>query len=211
MIYLSTIIYLVRHGKTDKSKLIDVKDDGELIGHTEVDLDESFIPEIKDLSKRLELERIKNVYSSNYIRTKKTAQILSNNKEIKTDKRLGERKGGIPNVEMTKEEFYKKQFDDPTFKFPEGESSGEIMKRTKEAIIDILKENKNEETLVVSHGFAITFLLKNWCDIELLDAARKIRRFKFKGKIIHEGVVNFIQCFKLIFDENETLENIEII
>lgn len=205
---MSTIIYLIRHGKTDKTKLVEAST--ELIGHKEIDLDESFIPKIKELSKKLELYKIQNVYSSNYIRTKRTASILSNNKEIKIDDRLGERKGGNPTMDITPEEYYKMQFDDPDFKFPEGESVNEIIVRMYSALKDILEENRNGQAIVVSHGAAITFLLRKWCDIQIIDVSKKIRRFKFKGKVIHEGVVSFIQCFKLTFNEAGDLDEIEV-
>jgi len=206
---LSTVIYLIRHGKTDKTKLLEANN--EIMGHKEIDLDESFIPKIEELSKKLELYKIQSVYSSNYIRAKRTASILSDYKEIKVDDRLGERKGGIPTMDITPQEYYKMQFDNPDFKFPEGESVNEIIERMYNALKDILNENRNGKAIVVSHGAAITFLLRKWCDIQIIDVSKKIRRFKFKGRVVHEGVVNFIQCFKLTFNENDEVEEIEVI
>lgn len=205
---MDTIVYLIRHGKTDKTKLVDGV--GELTGHKEVDLDENFIPRIEEFSKKMNFERIKNVYSSNYIRAKKTAKILSGIDEIKIDKRLGERVGGIPDFDITPEEYYKMQFDDPDFCFTGGETVNQIIKRMDGVITDIVDKNKGKESIVVSHGAAITFYLKKWCDVELIDVPRKIRRFKYKSNIIHEGVVNFIQCFKLIFDDNNELKDIHV-
>ena len=205
---MDTIIYLIRHGKTDKTKLINTGD--ELTGHKEVDLDDSFIPKIEEFSERMNFKRIKNVYSSKYIRAKKTASILSGREEVKTDPRLGERVGGTPNLDITPEEYYKMQFDDPDFCFPGGETVNQIIKRMEAAITDIVNEHKGEESMIVSHGAAITFYLRKWCNIEITDVQKKIRRFEYNGKVIHEGVVNFIQCFKLIFDENNNLKNIEV-
>ena len=205
---METIIYLIRHGKTDKSKMVDCG--GELTAHKEVDLDESFIPKIEEFSNKMNLKKIKNVYSSNYIRAKKTAKILSGNNEIKIDSRLGERVGGTPNLDITPEEYYKMQFDNPDFCFPGGETVNQIIKRMDDSITDIINENKGGEAMIVSHGAAITFYLKKWCNIEITDVQKKIRRFEFNGKVIHEGVVNFIQCFKLTFDENNEVKNIEV-
>lgn len=206
---MSTVIYLIRHAKVDKTKV--VQNTGELEGNQEADIDESFIPQIEELSDRLKLYEVNNFYSSNYIRAKRTAEILSKGKEVKIDSRLGERKGGIPNLDITPQEYYKMQIDNPGFKFPEGESVNEIMDRMYGAIADIIKENRGKEVAVISHGASITFLLMKWCKVQVTDVQKKNRRFEFNGKVIHEGVVNNIMCFKLTFDNNNQIENIEVI
>ena len=204
---MDTVIYLIRHGKTDKTKLVDGS--GELTGHKEVDLDDSFIPKIEEFSEKMNFKDIKNVYSSKYVRARKTAEILSGKSDINIDDRLGERLGGIPNLDITPEEYYKMQFDNPDFCFPEGETVNQIIKRMDEAINDIIEKNRGEESIVVSHGAAITFYLRKWCNIEITNVEKKIRRFEYNGNVIHEGVVNFIQCFKLIFNDNKVI-NIEV-
>lgn len=205
---MDSIIYLIRHGKTDKTKLVNTGD--ELTEHKEVDLDDNFIPKIEEFSERMNFKKVKNVYSSNYIRAKRTASILSGKDDIKIDDRLGERKGGIPNLDITPEEYYKMQFDNPDYCFPGGETVNQIIKRMDEAINDIINNHKGEETMVVSHGAAITFYLKKWCNVEITDVQKKIRRFEYNGEVIHEGVVNFIQCFKLTFGDNNELKKIEV-
>lgn len=205
---MDTVIYLIRHGKTDKTKLVDGS--GELTGHKEVDLDDSFIPKIEEFSEKMNFKDIKNVYSSKYVRARKTAEILSGKSNINIDDRLGERLGGIPNLDITPEEYYKMQFDNPDFCFPEGETVNQIIKRMDEAINDIIEKNRWEESIVVSHGAAITFYLRKWCNIEITNVEKKIRRFEYNGNVIHEGVVNFIQCFKLIFNDNNQVINIEV-
>lgn len=206
--YMDTVIYLIRHGKTDKTKLVDGS--GELTGHKEVDLDDGFIPKIEEFSEKMNFKDIKNVYSSKYVRARKTAEILSGKSDINIDDRLGERLGGIPNLDITPEEYYKMQFDNPDFCFPEGETVNQIIKRMDEAINDIIEKNRGEESIVVSHGAAITFYLRKWCNIEITNVEKKIRRFEYNGNVIHEGVVNFIQCFKLIFNDNNQVINIEV-
>ena len=205
---MDTVIYLIRHGKTDKTKLADGS--GELTGHKEVDLDDSFIPKIEEFSEKMNFKDIKNVYSSKYVRARKTAEILSGKSDINIDDRLGERIGGTPNLDITPEEYYKMQFDNPDYCFPGGETVNQIIKRMDEAINDIVTNNRGEETIIVSHGAAITFYLRKWCNIELIDVQKKIRRFEYNGKVIHEGIVNFIQCFKLTFDDNNKVTNIEV-
>ena len=205
---MDTVIYLIRHGKTDKTKLVDGS--GELTGHKEVDLDDSFIPKIEEFSKKMNFKDIKNVYSSKYVRARKTAEILSGKSNINIDDRLGERLGGIPNLDITPEEYYKMQFDNPDFCFPEGETVNQIIKRMDDAINDIVEKNRGEESIVVSHGAAITFYLRKWCNIEITNVEKKIRRFEYNGNVIHEGVVNFIQCFKLTFNDKNQVINIEV-
>ena len=205
---MEAIIYLVRHGKTDKKNW--VKNDNEIQESNALDLAESFIPKIEEASKKLGLYEIENVYSSNFLRARRTAKILCPNSDVKIDNRLGERVGGTPNIDITPQEYYKRQMDDIHYKFPDGESVYEIMTRMYDAISDILKECSGSEALVVSHGAAITFLLKKWCNVEVIDVPNKIRRFEFKGNVIHEGVVNFVQCFKLTFDDNN-LKDIQVI
>ena len=205
---MDTVIYLIRHGKTDKTKLVDGS--GELTGHKEVDLDDSFIPKIEEFSEKMNFKDIKNVYSSKYVRARKTAEILSGKSDINIDDRLGERLGGIPNLDITPEEYYKMQFDNPDFCFPEGETVNQIIKRMDEAINDIVEKNRGEESIVVSHGAAITFYLRKWCNIEITNVEKKIRRFEYNGNVIHEGVVNFIQCFKLTFNDKNQVINIEV-
>ena len=205
---MDTVIYLIRHGKTDKTKLVDGS--GELTGHKEVDLDDSFIPKIEEFSEKMNFKDIKNVYSSKYVRARKTAEILSGKSDINIDDRLGERLGGIPNLDITPEEYYKMQFDNPDFCFPEGETVNQIIKRMDEAINDIIEKNRGKESIVVSHGAAITFYLRKWCNIEITNVEKKIRRFEYNGNVIHEGVVNFIQCFKLTFNDKNQVINIEV-
>lgn len=205
---METIVYLIRHGKTDKTKLVDGA--RELMGQKEVDLDESFIPKIEEFSDRMNFKDIKNVYSSKFVRAIKTAKILSGKDDINIDERLGERIGGISNLDITPEEYYKMQFDNPDFCFPGGETVNQIIDRMDKAINDIIENNRGKEAIVVSHGAAITFYMRKWCNIEITDVQKKIRRFEYKGNIIHEGVVNFIQCFKLTFDDNNEVVNIEV-
>ena len=53
---MDTVIYLIRHGKTDKTKLVDGS--GELTSHKEVDLDDSFIPKIEEFSEKMNFKDI---------------------------------------------------------------------------------------------------------------------------------------------------------
>ena len=143
---METIVYLIRHGKTDKTKFVDGA--VELMGQKEVDLDESFIPKIKEFSDRMNFKDIENVYSSKFVRAIKTAKILSGRDDVNVDERLGERIGGIPNLDINPEEYYKMQFDNPDYCFPGGETVNQIIDRMDNAINDIVEKKKEEKLLL---------------------------------------------------------------
>ena len=75
--------------------------------------------------------------------------------------------------------FERKQFLDEDYKIVGGESQREVRKRMKSAIMQILNENQEKKIVIVSHGTAISFLLKEWCDIELVE--EKLQ-YNFNGK-----------------------------
>ena len=74
-----------------------------------------------------------------------------------------------------------------------------------EAINKILKDYKNKRILVVSHATAISFLLKNWCNVSIEDDKLK---YTYKDNILLHGYLNYLETFKLEFAENN-LYNIE--
>ena len=66
-------------------------------------------------------------------------------------------------------------------------------------IIKVLKEYKNKRIAIVSHATAITYLLKKWCDIEMLD--NKLR-YSFNNNILLNDNFDYCEIFKLEFDNN---------
>ena len=73
-------------------------------------------------------------------------------------------------------------------------------------ITKILDENKNRRIAIVSHATAISYLLKKWCDIEIVDDKL---RYCFNDKILLDGYFNYCETFKLEFDDNNRIINIE--
>ena len=57
----------------------------------------------------------------------------------------------------------------------------EVRNRMFSAITKILNDNKGKNIAIVSHGTAISYLLKKWCDIEIIDDKL---RYCFNGKIL---------------------------
>ena len=61
------------------------------------------------------------------------------------------------------------------------------------AIIKILNDNKNKRIAIVSHGTAISYLLQEWCDIELKKEEKL--KFTFKDKeIVNKKIEYYIGC-----------------
>ena len=196
-----TIIYLTRHSIPEKIKDLN----NTLKQNKEIKLSEEGKKKAKEFFKKDEFKNIKRVYTSDYTRTKETGKILN---EITIDNRLGERIPGIPDTSLTPAEYYYKQIQNKKFKFKNGESREEIEKRMNDAIEEIINNNKNEEILVVTHGASMTFLLMKFCNIEMTNIEKKIRKIKFKNKIIFENKFDFLETFKLTFDEKNEIVDI---
>ena len=65
---------------------------------------------------------------------------------------------------------------------------------------------KVKKIAMVSHGTAILYLLMKWCNVDLVN---DMFRIIFNGKIIFEGNLDYCETFKLEFDDNNKLINIE--
>ena len=70
----------------------------------------------------------------------------------------------------------------------------------------ILNENKNKRIAIVSHATAISYLLKKWCNINIVDDEL---RYNFNNNVIFDGYFNYCETFKLEFDDNNELVDIK--
>ena len=79
-----------------------------------------------------------------------------------------------------------------------------------EVLDEILSNDKGKKVAVFTQGYAITFLLLNWCKLEEIreDNGSHILKYSFNNKIIFDKKINLPEVFKLTFDE-EKLINIE--
>ncbi len=202
-----TTIYLIRHSKTFKpnnelnsddlqvqNEKYSLSIEGEKIAHEKFN--------------NSEFDSINILYSSNYVRAIQTAKYLSekNNLDINVLSELGERKFGIKAWDELPEQFERKQFLDENYKIGNGENQKEVRERMFNAITKILNSNKNKTIAVISHATAISYLLKEWCDINVVNDKL---RYKYNDNIILDGYFNYCETFKLSFDENNNLINIE--
>lgn len=152
-----------------------------------------------------EFKDIDTIWSSDYVRAMSTAKYFAYNNDLKVniDYRLGERIHGINDWSELPKDFEIKQFADENYKIGYGESRKEVKERMLEVINELLNEYKDKKILVVCHLTCLAFLLSNWIDISFAGP------YKFKDKIILEDKFNFCESFKLTFDENNKLLDIE--
>ena len=205
-----TTIYLIRHSKTMKVNN-EFNNDNLQIQNEKQFLSIEGEQIAQNKLNNTELDNIDVLFSSNYVRTMQTAKYLAekNNLEIKVISDLGERKFGIDSWEQLPENFERKQFLDENYKIGNGESQKEVRERMYSTIINILNEYNNKRVTIISHATAISYLLKKWCDIQLVDDKL---RYIFNNKILLDGYFNYCETFKLEFDNNNliNIENIKL-
>lgn len=202
-----TTIYLIRHSKSLKVNNSLNTDDLQIQNEkSSLSIEGEKIAQEK--LNNSELSNIDVLYASNYVRTIQTAKYIANknNLDINIVSDLGERKFGISTWEELPNGFERKQFLDENYKIGDGESQKEVSNRMYSVIMKILEENKNKRIAIVSHATAISYLLKKWCDIQIVDDKL---RYSFNNNIILDGYFNYCETFKLVFDDKNKIINIE--
>lgn len=196
-----TTVYFMRHSETLKPQNIKNADTLQL-------QNEKWILTVKgeniakEKSEVSELEKFDHVYASNYVRAISTAKYFTDN-EIKIDERFGERKFGINNWDELPSGFGEKQFKDFDYKLENGESINEVILREESALTEILKIHKGEKVLIVGHSTALASLFSKWCEISYTGP------YKYNDREFFDGKWNYCETFKLEFDDNNNLVNIE--
>lgn len=202
-----TTIYLIRHSKPLKVNNTFNNDSLQIQNEkSSLSIEGEQIAQEK-LNKN-EFDNIDILFSSNYVRAIQTAKYLStkDDLEINVISDLGERKFGINSWNELPESFERKQFLDENYKIGNGESQKEVSNRMYSTIMKILRENKNKRIAIVSHATAISYLLKKWCDIQVVDDKLK---YSFNNNILLNGYFNYCENFKLEFDDNYELISIQ--
>ena len=202
-----TTIYLIRHSKPLKiNNTFNI--DNLQIQNEKQSLSIEGEQIAQDKLNNIELDNIDIIFSSSYVRTIQTAKYLAekNNLEINIVSNLGERKFGIDSWKQLPENFEKKQFLDENYKIGNGESQKEVRERMYSTIMQILKLHENKRIVIVSHATAISYLLKKWCDINIVD--NKLR-YSFNNNVLLDGYFNYCETFKLEFDDNKNIVDIE--
>jgi broad specificity phosphatase PhoE len=197
-----TTIYLIRHSKPQKINK-EAKDDLQTLNER-VPLSTEGEQIAKEKLSNSEFNNIDAVYSSNYERAIQTANYLFDKVTIIDS--LGERRFGIKSWDELPQDFERNQLLDDNYKLKDGESQKEVRERMYKALLEILNNNKGKRVAIVSHGTAISFLLKIWCDINIENDKIK---YIYKDKILLNNYFDYCETFKLEFDQNNNLLNIE--
>lgn len=200
-----TTIYLMRHSVALKNINNDYNNDSLQLQNEKMPLSIEGEELASNISKEEELQSIDVVISSNYVRAMSTAKYISNanNVNLIVNSAFGERKFGVNSWDELPTDFGLRQNNDENYKMGDGESQKEVRERVYRALIDVIDEYKDKRVVIVSHGSAILWLLKQWCKVDLVD-----KYVTFNDKIILEDNVFNCTTFKLEFDYNK-LVNIE--
>lgn len=147
-------LYIVRHGQTDWNvkKLLQ--------GATDIELNEEGIKQAKELSKKLDLDKIDICFCSPLKRTRQTANILLGDKvKVIYDDMIVERGFGDYEGKPINFDFIVPQWD---YKLNDSshniESIQDCLLRAEKFIDKIKKEYPNKTILIISHGSFIKAL-----------------------------------------------------
>lgn len=202
-----TTVYLIRHSKS-------LKVNNDLNNYDlQIQNEKSCLSvEGEDIARerlsKIEFDNIDILFSSNYVRAIQTAKYLAvkNNIEINVISNLGERKFGISSWNELPENFERKQFIDENYKIGNGESQKEVTDRMYNVIMKIINSNKDKKIAIVSHATAITYLLKKWCDIKIVDDKF---RYSYNNKVLLDGYFDYCETFKLELDDDNKVIDIK--
>lgn len=204
MMFMTTI-YLMRHSIALKNINNDCNNDSLQLQNEKMPLSIEGEELASNISKESELQNIDVVISSNYVRAMSTAKYISNanNVNLIVNSAFGERKFGINSWDELPTDFGLRQNNDENYKVGDGESQKEVRERVYKALMDVIDKYKDKRIVIVSHGSAILWLLKQWCNVNL-----KNKCITFNDKlIIYDNIFNYT-TFKLEFDDNK-LVNID--
>ena len=196
-----TIVYFMRHSEALKFNNINNNDKLQ-IQNEKWPLTINGENLANEKSKNQEFSNLDVVYSSNYVRAISTAKYFTNDK-VNIDEGFGERKFGVNNWDELPANFGEKQFEDFDYKIKNGESLNEVIIRETNSLNRILKEHKNQKILVVGHSTALASLFSKWCKVSYTGS------YKFNENEFFDGKWNHCETFKLTFDEDDNLINIE--
>lgn len=201
-----TTLYLVRHSEPFKiHRGIEDVNESILFSNIKTPLSVNGEKLAEKISKSDEFNDLDVVWSSNYVRTMSTAKYFAykNNLKVNVSDKFSERIHGVNSWDELPSDFEMHQFEDENYKIGDGESQKEVRDRLLNAINSLLNEYRNKRILVVGHSTATAYLLGNWCEISYTD------NYKFNDEIFFDGKWNYCETFKLEFDDNNDLINIE--
>ncbi|MCM8782010.1 MAG: histidine phosphatase family protein [Candidatus Omnitrophica bacterium] len=163
-------LYIIRHGEsTWNSK-------NRIQGNSNPPLSRLGMVQAKLLAKRFRKIKIDKIYSSPFLRSLQTAQIIAKVLKLKVVKRgalkevgLGEWEGKSPDeIDRLYDNNYQRwlRYGPTKIKIPGAENIASFRKRVKRVFYDIIKENKDRDILVVTHGGVIAAFLAHLLDAD---------------------------------------------
>ncbi|MCL6472088.1 MAG: alpha-ribazole phosphatase [Firmicutes bacterium] len=158
-------LYLIRHGETKLNK------EFKFIGATDVALSDRGLDQAKAVAERLQGEKIKAIYSSDLIRARQTADIISLACSVPVNLTSGLREIDFGYWERLSydeidarypDEFRAWRKDPAGIQIPGGETWEAFKKRVLSAVNSIIKSEKEGHIAVVSHGGPIKMLISHY-------------------------------------------------
>ena len=208
---IKTIVYLIRHSvRFNSNNIVQYNtNQNKTLKNEKIILSVEGEKRAEILSREKELQNIDVVYTSICVRTLQTAKYLfeKQNLKVNIDERFDERRVGKPN-DNTIKDWWLKQYIDENYKTEGGESQKEVRERFTQAFNEVLKVNKGKRIAIFSHGYAITFFIMKWCKFEYDDKKDNIKLY-FRNKKMFDKKINAPEVFKLEFNENNEILNIE--
>ena len=146
-------IYLIRHGETDYNLQHKIQ------GITDTVLNETGIKQAKFAKVEFDKLDIDLIICSTLTRAKQTADIINEDKQIKTlySDLLVERNFGTLEGAYKNEDEFKKMMKDDTFLVKDMETLSMLYDRAKKIIDKVIREYNNKNVCIITHGgFALT-------------------------------------------------------
>lgn len=206
-----TIVYISRHSQPFRKFLGEYKvNEIEQIRNEKNLLSVDGEKYAEQMSNLPELLKVEILYSSHYVRAMSTAKYIAekNNIILNVDERLGERRFGVNNMSELPSTFFEDQFRNWNYKLTNGESVNEVSKRMNETLSEILDVNRDKKIAIISHGTAISAMLKKWCNIKLNEETKLVEIY-FNNELVFDGSWKCPELFKLEFDDNNNLISIK--
>ena len=213
---MKTTIYLIRHSIRLNNDYIQQYNtcQNKTIRNEKIILNVEGEERARILSNEKELQNLDVIFASNCVRTLQTAKYIleKQNLKVNIDERFDERRVGIPN-DKTVPDWRIRQYTDENYKTEGGESQKEVRERFTQAFMEVLNNNKGKRIAIFTHGYAMTFFIMKWCKFDYVKDTDNLK-FTFKDKEILNKKINAPEVFKLEFDENNEIidiENIEFV
>jgi isoleucyl-tRNA synthetase len=193
--------YILRHGQVRRK--ID-KETYSLTDQQKMPLTKEGKEQINKLIPKLKRARIDLIFSSDYLRTRQTASIISQTLGIKViyDKCLRDLNIGLFHGRPQKE-YYAYFNNDGLKRFtqapPEGENLNQLKKRMTNSLLTIDKKHLNKNILIISHGDPLWILEGAIQGLNNEEIINKISHIKI-------GQLRPLELKKLPFDENGNLD-----